>query len=188
MHTKGRLFVSFSILILGLSGFSPAYAYHQKSSIDIVSNRVNNSSKLLHDTKKFHQYSLSKYDKTIEEMIKEDFDNGNENFKSGRYQLALNNYDRAIDGLKIMYSSNASYHPQERRLIISNLISSYENRSLTHLKLYSAYSTYHKEYALKDLGEVVGLYGELGDQANAFDTVQKIRSLGGNEEANKYKY
>jgi tetratricopeptide (TPR) repeat protein len=188
MHTKGRLFVSFSILILGLSGFSPAYAYQQESSIDVVSNRVNNSSKLLHDTKNPHQYSLSKYDKTIEEMIKEDFDKGNENFKSGRYQLALNNYNQAIDGLKIMYRSNASYHPQERQLIISNLISSYENRSLTHLKLYSAYSTYHKDLALKDLGEVVKYYGELGDRVRAFETVQEIRRIGGNEEANKYTY
>jgi hypothetical protein len=187
-HARAISIAAFSILIHGLSSSLPVYAYFKESPIEVTSNQLNRSSESHSDRRERDRYLSSK---DINTAIEEDFNAGNKNFESGRYQQAAKNYTDAIYGLKLMKTGGTSdiYYGSERyRLITTNLISCYENRSLTYMKLYSAYSTYNKDRALQDLGEAVELYKELGDRVNAFETIQKIRSIGGNEAANKYTY
>jgi hypothetical protein len=187
-YTRSVSFASFSILIHGLSISLPVSAYFKESPIEVTSNQLNRSSESHSDRRERDRYLSSK---DINTAIEEDFNAGNKNFESGQYQQAAKNYTDAIYGLKLMKTGGTSdiYYGSERyRLITTNLISCYENRSLTYMKLYSAYSTYNKDRALQDLGEAVELYQELGDRVNAFETIQNIRRIGGNEAANKYTY
>ncbi|WP_309741759.1 hypothetical protein [Chamaesiphon sp. OTE_20_metabat_361] len=181
---KAVSFASLSVLIYGLSSSLPVYAYFKESPIEATSNRVNRQSELPNDRKIRDRYLLSK---ELETEIKEHFNEGNKNFELGNYQLAASNYGNAIRILKILRDSN--YSGERGSAIVTNLINCYENRSITYMKIYSARSdSYYKRQAIEDLGEVVKIYNGYGDRVNAFETIQKIRSIGGSEAANKYTF
>jgi tetratricopeptide (TPR) repeat protein len=114
-------------------------------------------------------------------LIQRDLDEGNKAFKSGEYYQAIRHYTSAIDSLKGITPYGYSSGTYQNARV--NLITFYQNRALTYLKLHSKEgSSYYKDKALKDLGEVADLYRSIGDRVREFETVESIRGLGGNKE------
>lgn len=182
-HTKAVLFATFSILIHGLSSSLPIYAYFKGSPIEVTLNQVNRSSESLSDLKQRERYLAS----TLETEIEKHFDAGDRNFELGKYRQATYDYGRAIGGLRsiFMYDNRI---PERLRPVLANLASCHENRSMAYMKLYSAFNiTDDKDEALKDLGEAARYYHLANDRANVVETIQKIRRIWGNKEANRYE-